>query len=132
MADFIAIYEGLNDLLTNGLPSTCTFDLSNKTADEIGKEATYGGGFGKITGTGYAAKTQSEPSPTKGKYVFEKLVWETGTATDWPSGTKSVVLRDGTSNLIAVWNLQAGGTARDMSTAHTKEEFTPTLEGVSA
>lgn len=128
MADFVAIKEGLTDLINNGLPATCTFDLSTKTAEEIGASATFGGGFGKITGTGYAAKTQSEPTASSGKVEFAKIVWETAEATDWPAAVKSVVLRDGTNNLICVWNLQEGGTARNMASKNTKEEFTPTLE----
>lgn len=125
--DFIAINEGKTDVMNNGLPATCLFDLSSKTADEIGAEATFAGGFGKIGGTGYATKEQAEVAAVKGKCAFAKMVWDTVAAADWPAGVKSCVLRDG-EKLIAVWNLQAGGVARDMSKPNTKQEFTPTLE----
>lgn len=126
MADFIRFDEGATDLINNGLPSTCTFDLSTKTCDELGKEATYAGGFAKATGTGYSAKTESEPTAVKGKVEFAKKTWETGAATDWPSGVKSIVLRNG-EKLICAWNLQAGGTARAMNAANTTQNYTPTL-----
>lgn len=128
MADFVAMNEGKTDLANNGLPATCTFDLSTKTAEEIGAEATYGGGYGVVTGTGYAAKTEAEPTAVKGKVEFAKKTWETGSATDWPSSVKSIVLRNGTSKLICAWNLQAGGTGRDLSKANTSENVTPTLQ----
>jgi len=127
MADFIAFDEGKTELANNGLPSTCTFDLSTKTCDEIGKEATYAGGYGVATGTGYAAKTESEPTASKGKVEFAQKSWTTGEAADWPSSVKSVVLRNGTSKLICAWNLQAGGTGRAMNAKNTTENFTPTL-----
>lgn len=127
MADFLAFDEGKTELANNGLPSTCTFDLSTKTVEEIGKEATYAGGYGVATGTGYSAKTEAEPTASKGKVEFAKKTWETGEATDWPASVKSVVLRNGTSKLICAWNLQAGGTGRAMNAKNTTENFTPTL-----
>lgn len=126
MADFIMFNEGKAELENNGLPSTCRFDLSTKTADELGASATFAGGFAKATGTGYAEKTQAEPTSAAGVASFTKMTWETGSATDWPAGVKSVVLRT-SEKLICVWNLQAGGVARDMSKAKTNESFTPTL-----
>lgn len=128
MADFIAFTEGKNDLLNNGLPSTCTFDLSTKTCDELGASATYAGGYAVATGTGYEAKTQSEPTVESGEAKFTKMTWETGEATNWPSGVKSIVLRNGTSHLLCAWNLREGGTARDLSGANTVENVTPTLK----
>jgi len=128
MADFVAFNEGKAELVNNGLPSTCTFDLSTKTVDEIGAEATYAGGYGVATGTGYSAKTESEPTASKGKVEFAKKTWETGSATDWPASVKSVVLRNGSSKLICAWNLRAGGAGRAMNAANTVENFTPTLE----
>lgn len=128
MADFLATNEGKTELANNGLPSTCTFNLSTKTVEEVGAEATYGGGFAVVTGTGYAAKTEAEPTASKGKVEFAKKTWETGSATDWPSSVKSVWLSNGTSKLICGWNLQAGGTGRDLSKASTTENVTPTLQ----
>lgn len=128
MADFITFEEGRTDLVNNGLPATCTFDLSTKTVDELGKEATYAGGYGVATGTGYEAKTESEPSASKGKVSFAKKTWETGAATDWPASVKSCVLRNAKTNLICAWNLQAGGAGRAMNAANTTENFQPTLE----
>lgn len=130
MADFIAFNEGKTDLINNGLPSTCTFDLSTKPCSGSGSftaSDTYGGGYGLITGTGYAAQTQSEPTASSGVVTFAQMTWSTGSATDWPASVKSVVLRDGTSKLICAWNLQAGGAARDLSAANTSELVTPSL-----
>lgn len=130
MADFIAFDEGLTDLINNGLPSTCTFDLSTKPCSGSGAHAasdTYGGGYGVATGTGYTAQTQSEPTASAGVISFAQMSWNTGSATNWPSSVKSVVLRNGTSKLICAWNLVAGGTARDLSTANITEQFTPSL-----
>jgi hypothetical protein len=127
MADFILFDEGANDLVANGLPATCTFDLSTKTADELGKEATFAGGFGKVTGTGYAAKTEAKPAASKRKVEFAKKSWETGEAADWSKEAKSCVIRNAEKNLIAVWNLQAGGAGRVMNAKNTTENFTPTL-----
>lgn len=130
MADFIAFDEGLTDLINGGLPSTCTFDLSTKPCSGGGAHSasdTYGGGYGVITGTGYAAQTQSEPTASAGVVSFSQMTWSTGTATDWPASVKSVVLRNGTSKLLCAWNLLTGGTARDLSQAHTSELVTPTL-----
>jgi hypothetical protein len=127
MADFLVFDEGKTDLINNGLPATCTFDLSTKTVDELGKEATYGGGYAVATGTGYSAKTESEPTASKGKIEFAKKTWETGAATDWPAAVKSVVLRNGTSKLICAWNLLEGGSGRAMNAANTTQNYTPTL-----
>lgn len=126
MADFIAFDEGKTELANNGLPATCSFDLSTKTCEELGATATFAGGYGVATGTGYAAQTESEPTASKGKVEFAKKTWTTGEATDWPAAVKSCVLRTG-SKIIAAWNLQAGGTARVMNAKNTTENFTPTL-----
>lgn len=128
MADFLATTEGKNELVNNGLPSTCTFRLSTKTVEEVGIAGTYAGGFGEITGTGYAPQTESEPTAGSSEILFAKKTWETGSATNWPAGTKSVWLTNGTSKLICGWNLREGGAARDLSTANTVENFTPTLK----
>lgn len=129
MADFIAFTEGLNEIVNNGLPSTCSFDLSTKPCSGTGAHAagdTFGGGYGVITGTGYAAQTESEPSASGGVVSFAAKAWTTGSATDWPASVKSCVLRSG-SKILCAWNLQAGGTARNLSGAGTTETFTPTL-----
>lgn len=129
MADFIAPKEGRTELANNGLPATCTFHLSTKTADEIGSGGTYAGGFGKCTGTGYDKKTEAEPTASEGTVSFAVKEWKTEAAEDWPAGVKSCVLvNEAGSKLICVWNLQAGGTARDMSKPNTTEKFTPTLK----
>jgi hypothetical protein len=126
MADFIMFDEGKAELQNNGLPATCRFDLSSKSCDELGAETTFAGGFAKVTGTGYAEKTQAEPASLKGVVAFAKMTWETGAATDWPVSVKSVVLRT-EGKVICAWNLQAGGAGRNMSKARTNESFTPTL-----
>src|SRR4051794_26801837 len=105
MADFIMFNEGKAELQNNGLPEPCRFDLSTKTVEELGAEATFAGGFSKATGTGYGEKTQTEPTSAKGVVAFTKMTWETGLAADWPAAVKSVVLRSG-SKLICAWNLQ--------------------------
>lgn len=128
MADFLAPIEGKNELANNGLPATCSFRLSTKTVEEVGASGTYAGGFGQITGTGYEAKTESEPTASNGEVAFAKKTWETGSATDWPSSVKSCWLTNGTSKLICGWNLREGGSARDLSTTNTVENFTPTLK----
>jgi hypothetical protein len=127
MPDAILFNEGATDLINNGLPSTITWDLSTKSVAELSKTDTYAGGFGKITGTGYAAKTESEPTAVNGVVSFAAKKWETGEATDWPAGVKSIVARNGTSHILYAENLRAGGGARDMSAPNTTEEFTPTL-----
>ncbi len=61
---------------------------------------------------------------------FSQMSWSTGSATDWPSSVKSVVLvttANNTGKAICAWNLIAGGAARDLSQANTTESFTPTL-----
>ncbi|MGH2941081.1 MAG: hypothetical protein ACRDPE_23525 [Solirubrobacterales bacterium] len=121
---FVPQNEGLNKLGEAGLPATCTFDLSTKTATEIGASGTFAGGFGKATGTSYAAKTQARPTPTSGVFTFTQMEWKTETATDWPSGVKSVVMRNGETNLVCAWDLES---SRAMNAKNTVLKFTPTL-----
>jgi len=131
MPDFIAFTEGKNELMANGLPSTCYFLLSTKTcAVHTAGETLAGATLGEITGTGYARQSQSEPTPSGGTAVFSQMSFATSSATDWSNAVCSVVLATGaagTGKAICAWNLQAGGTARDMSTANTTEQVTPTL-----
>jgi hypothetical protein len=133
MADFLAFTEGKNELLNNGLPSTCYFLLSTKPCSGTGALAasdTLAGGVGEITGTGYARQSQAEPSASGGSVTFAQMSWATGSATDWPASVKSVVLATTSGNAgkaLCAWNLQTGGGARDLSGANTTESFTPTL-----
>ena len=133
MADFIAFNEGKTELANNGLPSTCRFLLSTKPCSGSGTFVagdTLAGGVGEITGTGYARQSQSEPTASSGVVTFAQMSWATGSATDWSSAVKSVVLvtsADNSGKAICAWNLVSGGTARDLSLANTTEQFTPTL-----
>lgn len=134
MADFIAFTEGKNELANNGLPSTCYFLLSTKSVDGTSAftagNTLSGATVGEITGTGYARQSQAEPTASSGTVTFSQMSWATGAATDWPAAVRSVVLAttsNNTGKAIAAWNLQTGGTARDMSGANTTENFTPTL-----
>jgi hypothetical protein len=126
--------EGKNELLANGLPSTCYFLLSTKsvaaTSAFTGSETLAGATLGEITGTGYARQSQAEPAPSAGAAAFSQMSFSTGAATDWPAAVRSVVLvtgAAGTGKALCAWNLQTGGTARDMSGANTTEQVTPTL-----
>lgn len=134
MATFIAFSEGKTELAANGLPSTCYFALSTKsvggTSAYTGSETLAGAAFGEITGTGYSRQSQAEPTPSSGVVTFSQMSWDTGTATDWSSTVRSVCLctgSAGTGKLICAWDLQSTSAARDMSAAHTVEQFTPTL-----
>lgn len=133
MATFLMFTEGKNELLNNGLPSTCYFLLSTKgvgagTAHAAGD--TLAGGVGEITGTGYARQSQSEPTASAGSVAFAQMSWATAAATDWPAGVRSVILAttaNNTGKAICAWDLQATSAARDMSQANTTEQVTPTL-----
>lgn len=133
MADFITFNEGRTELANNGLPSTCRFLLSTRGVDAGTAHAasnTLAGGVGEITGTGYGRQSQSEPTAVSGVVTFVQMSWSTILATDWPAGTRSIVLvtsADNTGKAICAWNLQVGGTARDLSQANTTEQVTPTL-----
>lgn len=134
MADFIMFDEGARELLSNGLPATCRFMLSTRgvdagTAFTAGQTLT-GATLGEITGTGYGRQSQAEPTPSGRTATFTQMSWATGAATDWPASVRSAVLvttADNTGKAICAWNLQAGGTPRDLSGANTTEQFTPTL-----
>lgn len=133
MADFISFNEGRKELANNGLPATCYFLLSTKDCTTLLVTDTLAGGVAEITGTGYARQSQSEPTATAANpsaVVFTQMTWSTGSATNWPAGTKAVLLvttSDNTGKAICGWNLVTGGTARDLSAASTTENVTPTL-----
>lgn len=136
MADFISFNEGRKNLATaaTGLPTganKCSFALSTKDCNTHVVGDTFAGGFGEITGTGYAQQVQSAPVPSLANpsaIVFGTQTWATGAATDWPASVKSCVFIDiNTNKIICAWNLVTGGTARAMNAANTTENFTPTL-----
>lgn len=129
MADFLSFNEGRKEIANNGLPATLSFDLSSKDCNTHVVTDTFGGGYGVITGTGYAAQTESEPTATSANpsaVVFAQKTFATGAAADWPASVKSIVMRDA-GKIYCAWNLVAGGTARAMNAASTTENFTPTL-----
>lgn len=131
--DFLSFNEGRKELANNGLPATCYFALSTRDCATHVVTDTLGGGIGEITGTGYARQTESEPTATSANpsaVVFAQKTFTTGSATDWPSSVKSIVLvttSDNTGKAICAWNLVPGGTARALNAASTTENFTPTL-----
>lgn len=133
MANFLMFNEGRTELANNGLPATCRFLLSTRGVDAGTAHAatdTLAGGVGEISGTSYTRTSQSEPTASSGVVTFAQMSWATGSDTDWPAGTRSVVLvttADNTGKAICAWNLQAGGAARDLSQPNTTELVTPTL-----
>lgn len=136
MADFIVFTEGKSEVGNNGVPATCYFFLSTKGVDagaaHTVSETLAAADLGEITGTGAGRKSQARtPSiEVNGVYSFVQMSWATGSATDWPTGVRSIVLCTGPAafgKAICAWNLQAGGAARDMSAANTTENVTPTL-----
>lgn len=132
MPDFLTFTEGANELLANGLPATCTFELSTRQIGAGGTPltaaTTHAGGYGLATGTGYSSKTEAEPTPANGSAAFAVKSWATGAAVDWPANVYSCILRNATSSkLICAWHLQPAGVGRAMNAANTTENFTPTL-----
>jgi hypothetical protein len=134
MSDFLVFDEGASELVNNGLPSSCYFLLSTKsvgaTSPHTVGETLAGATLGEITGTGYARLTEAEPTASVGVVSFAPKSWSTGSATDWPAAVRSVVIVTGASTsgkAIAAFNLQAGGTARDLSAANVTENATITL-----
>lgn len=139
MADTLWFTEGLNEILSNGLPSTVYFALSSKSVDATSAhtagETLAGAAFGEISGTGYARLSEAEPTPVAGSVAFAQKSWDTGAATDWSATVRSIVAMTGpagSGKLLFAHNLQPGGAARDLSGAHTIENVTPTasLAGV--
>lgn len=102
---FLMFNEGKTDIGNNGLPATCTFDLVTKTVTELGAATTYAGGYSVATGTGYAAKTQAEPTGASGVFSFTAMEWKTEENTNWPAAVKAVILRNGTTRLLMGWDL---------------------------
>jgi hypothetical protein len=134
MADFIAFNEGKSEMASNGLPATCYFFLSTKGVDagtaHTAGESLAAADLGEITGTGAARKSQAEPAPVNGVVTFAQMTWDTAAATNWPAAVRSIILATGPAAVgkaICAWNLQAGGTPRDLSAANTTENVTPTL-----
>lgn len=136
MPDFISFNEGRKNFATAGvgLPTGASkvgFDLSSRDCATHVVTDTFAGGYGVITGTGYAQQTQTAPTPSSANpsvMSFSQITWATGAATDWPASVKSVVMIDlNTNKILCAWNLVAGGTARAMNAASTTELFTPTL-----
>ncbi len=133
MADTIKFNEGLNYIGQNGLPATVYFLLSTRNVAAMAATDTLAGGVGEITGTGYVRTSEARPSPTNGSFAFAAKSWATGSATDWPANTKSVIAvtsSDNTGKALCAWNLRTGaesGLARDMSGSQTTEAFTPTI-----
>lgn len=139
MSIYTAFNEGKNYLGANGLPANVYFFLSTKPCPTdinapVGGEhnptdTLVGAAMGEITGTGYARKTQTEPSPTGGNFIFSTMTWNTGAATDWQS-PKSIVASttaDNTGVAICAWNLIAAGTAVNLGAASTPLAVTPGL-----
>ena len=101
MADFLLFTEGANELMANGLPATCTFELSTRQIGAGGTPltaaTTHSGGYGLATGTGYTAKPKPNPPPSAGSAAFSVKTWATGSATDWPANVYTCILRNATS-----------------------------------
>jgi hypothetical protein len=116
------------------LPSTCYFGLSSKSIDATSPYSAsdvLNGGSGEITGTGYTRDSESEPTATDGLVQFAQQSFPTGAATDWPSAVRSVFLATSSDNsgvMICAWNLQTGGTARNLAQANVTENVTPQLD----
>ncbi len=120
MATAIEFNEGMQHQAVNGWPANFKLHLSTrKVADgDFAAGNTYGGGFGEITGTGYAAQSVARPAPTGiGSLAFALASFTTGVATDWPAAVKSVVVTD--SGNARVYFAKDLSTTRDMSAANT-------------
>ncbi len=133
MADMITFDEGQDAILEGGVFLRDVFiDLSTKSVGATNpyvETDTYATRGTPTAGTGYSRGTYSGPANfTNGTCVFAQKSWATSSATDWSAVMRSAVMTNGTVAIVA-WNLQAGGAARDMSGAHTTEQFTPTFVG---
>lgn len=136
MADFFMPDEGANLLIASGIPaagSGCKFDLSTKSvgatnpfvvADNYASRSAE-------TGTGYQQQSKTRNTPASRSATMDTAVqFATGVNTGWSATERSIVLSNG-SVFICAWNLQAGGTARDMSQANTTETVTVTFGPVA-
>ena len=133
MADFIVFDEGADELNDNGWPATTYFLLSTKGVDagtaHTAGESLGAADLGEITGTGYTRKSQATPASSSRDINFASMSWVTGSATDWPASVRSIVAAtaaDGSGVALCAWNLQTGGTPRDLSGADTTENVDPT------
>ncbi len=133
MAEMITFDEGQDAILESGVFLRDVFiDLSTKSVGATNpyvETDTYATRGTPTPGTGYSRGTYSGGANfTNGTCAFAQKTWDTGTATDWSASMRSAVMTNGTV-AIAAWNLQPGGSVRDMSGAHTTEQFTPTFVG---
>ncbi len=133
MAEMITFDEGQDAILEGGVFQRDVFiDLSTKSVGATNpyvETDTYATRGTPAPGTGYSRGTYSGAANfTNGTCVFAQKSWDSGTATDWSAVMRSAVMTNGTV-AIAAWNLQPGGSVRDMSGAHTTEQFTPTFVG---
>ncbi len=136
--DFIQFNEGKDAIMNSGggVKTVITFALSTKSvgtsANNHASTDTFAGGFGAITGTGYAAITATRPSNTDGIISFAKVTFNSGTATNWSNAVKSWVMYDSNNKLLHAGNLNAGSgspvtvAAYDMSPANSNLDITPT------
>lgn len=79
----------------------------------------------------YNAMSKARPTGANalgGTFQFGTITWSNG-AVAWPSNVRSLVATTGSASgtLLACWNLQVGGGARDMSATSTTENVAPTL-----
>jgi hypothetical protein len=136
MADFLAPRQGGRYIGTAALPATVWFDLSTKSVDSTNPftHASTTATRGALTHAGfstYNALSKARPtgaSSLGGTFVFGTITWSNG-AVPWPSNVRSIVATTGSAagTLLACWNLQVGGGARDMSAPSTTENVNPTL-----
>lgn len=140
MAEFIVFDEGMRYIAQNGLPATSYFLLSERSCNDTFTSAphhlatdTLAGGVGEITGTGYTRQSQATPAPTSDdppKVSYLECNWATGTAGDWPTDVRSVVLvttANNTGKAICGWNLNEAGVPTSFAFPQGTLGFTPTL-----
>jgi len=136
MADYLTFDSGKSYLENSGLPASCYFGLSTKSVDGTNPWTaadTMATAGKEVSGTGYTRQSETRPTPVNGVVGFAAKVFATAGTVDWPNAVRSVFLTDGataggtTGTLIAAWNLQAAGVARDLSAANTSESITCVL-----
>jgi hypothetical protein len=132
MADCIVFDTGAAYMGTAGLPSTCYFALSRKSVAGGGTVLTTSDTIASITeatGSGYARVSQARPTMSGHTDTWTQFQWATGTATNWPSDVRSLVLCTASSSgvAIAAANLVAGGAAQAMNASGVTLKATPTL-----